>query len=176
MSLSGTLCGLAAGLAILLVPAPPAAAQAESDAEWKVVTVARDGAWGLSSARSQGEAIAGAVRQCQSRSGDLGDCGAELVAYRIGCPVSRSSATACALFDRGRRSSAHTERVFIGPHLSNEITDAACFYASVALATVSLRTRQDARDGSSNAVAQPTHNARAPRHCGRIAIALVIGR
>jgi hypothetical protein len=88
VSLSGALCGLAAGLAILLVPAPPAAAQAESDAEWKVVTVARDGAWGLSSARSQGEAIAGAVRQCQARSVGHGDCGAELVAYRIGWAVA----------------------------------------------------------------------------------------
>ena len=84
MSLSGALCAAAAGLAILLVPASPAWAQGESDPQWKVLTVARNGAWGLSTARLQGDAIAGAVRQCESRSADHSDCGAELVAYRIG--------------------------------------------------------------------------------------------
>jgi hypothetical protein len=79
---------LAAGLAILPVSAPSALAEAGCDAEWTVLTVAHNGAWGLSTARSQGEAIAGALRRCQSRSPDPdpghGDCGAELVAYRVG--------------------------------------------------------------------------------------------
>jgi hypothetical protein len=88
VSLSGALCAAAAGLAILLVPASSARAQGESDPEWKVLTVARNGAWGLSTARFQGDAIAGAVRQCESRSIDHSDCGAELVAYRIGWAVA----------------------------------------------------------------------------------------
>ncbi len=82
MSPRGALRSLAAGLAILLVAAPSAQAQAEPDPEWKVLTVSQSGAWGLSTARSQGEAIASAVRQCQLRSADDGDCGAELLACR----------------------------------------------------------------------------------------------
>ena len=84
MSTPGSLRLLAASVGILLVAAPQALAQAASDPEWTVLTVARSGAWGLSSARSQGEAITGAVRQCQSRSSDLDDCGAEFVAYKAG--------------------------------------------------------------------------------------------
>ena len=64
------------------------------DADWTVLTVSRSGAWGLSTARTQGEAIAGALRQCQGRSADLSDCGAELIAYKVGgdrLPVWRSS-------------------------------------------------------------------------------------
>ena len=84
MSPARTLCALVAGLAVLLVPAPPLWAQAGADADWKVLTVAGNGAWGLSTARSQGEAIAAAVQQCQLRSAGQDDCGADLVAYRIG--------------------------------------------------------------------------------------------
>lgn len=84
MSLSGALRSLAAGLAILPFAAPSALAQAECEPEWTVLTVAHNGAWGLSTARTQGEAIAGALRQCEARSPDPGDCGAELVAYRVG--------------------------------------------------------------------------------------------
>ena len=84
MSISGALRSSAAGLAILLVAAPSARAQAGADSEWTVLTVAHNGAWGLSTARTQGEAIAGALRQCQARSPDPADCGAELVAYKDG--------------------------------------------------------------------------------------------
>ena len=47
-------------------------------------TVAYSGAWGLSTARSQGDAIAGALHQCQSKATSDNDCGAELVAYKTG--------------------------------------------------------------------------------------------
>ncbi|MGH8430993.1 MAG: hypothetical protein ACREUF_11370, partial [Solimonas sp.] len=56
----------------------------EADPEWTVLTVAVNGAWGVSTARRQTEAIAGAVRRCQMRSTDPSDCGAELIAYRTG--------------------------------------------------------------------------------------------
>ena len=82
--LSGALGTVAAGLGILPDVMPSALAQSECDAGWTVLTVAHTGTWGLSSARSQGEAIAGAVRQCQSRATDDSDCGAELLAYKIG--------------------------------------------------------------------------------------------
>ena len=88
MSPSGALRSLAAGLGLLLVAAPSALAQAGSDPEWTVLTVAHSGAWGLSTARSQGEAIAGALSQCQSRSADPGDCGSEFVAYKVGWAVA----------------------------------------------------------------------------------------
>jgi hypothetical protein len=82
--ISGALYTLAAGLGVLLDVAPSALAQSAPDPGWTVLTVAHTGTWGLSTARSQGEAIAGAVRQCQSRAADDSDCGAELVAYKVG--------------------------------------------------------------------------------------------
>jgi hypothetical protein len=75
---------LAAAVGVLLGATQSALAQTEADAEWTVLTVARSGAWGLSTARSQGEAIAGALRQCRSRATVDSDCGAELMAYKTG--------------------------------------------------------------------------------------------
>lgn len=82
--ISGVLGTLAAGLGFPLDVAPSALAQSEADPGWTVLTVAQSGTWGLSTARSQGEAIAGAVRHCQSRAADDSDCGAELLAYKVG--------------------------------------------------------------------------------------------
>jgi hypothetical protein len=76
-SLSGAILVLAATPSVVL-------AQAESEPEWTVLTVSTGGAWGLSTARGQGEAIAGARKQCQSKAGKNSDCGAELVAYKSG--------------------------------------------------------------------------------------------
>jgi hypothetical protein len=70
---------------LLTVLSSPALAETGyPDEGWTVLTVARSGAWGLSTARTQGEAIAGALRQCQGRSVDHSDCGAELIAYKVG--------------------------------------------------------------------------------------------
>jgi hypothetical protein len=74
-----------AGCATFLAVALPALAETGSpDEGWTVLTVARSGAWGLSTARTQGEAIARALRQCQGRSVEHSDCGAELIVYKIG--------------------------------------------------------------------------------------------
>jgi len=64
----------------------PSSARAESafESEWTVLTVSAGGAWGVSTARAQGEAIAGALRQCQLKAGKTNDCGAELVSYKTG--------------------------------------------------------------------------------------------
>ena len=72
--------------AVLLLAVMPSKARAESapESEWTVLTVSTGGAWGLSTARGQGEAIAGALKQCRSRAGANSDCGAELVSYKSG--------------------------------------------------------------------------------------------
>jgi len=67
-----------------VLSSPALAETGYPDEGWTVLTVARSGAWGLSTARTQGEAIAGALRQCQGRSVDHSDCGAELIAYKVG--------------------------------------------------------------------------------------------
>jgi hypothetical protein len=78
-----------AGCAALLAVAWPALAETGyPDEGWTVLTVARSGAWGLSTAPTQGEAIARALRQCQGRSADYSDCGAELIAYKAGWAVA----------------------------------------------------------------------------------------
>ncbi|MBV8188609.1 MAG: hypothetical protein JOY64_10390 [Alphaproteobacteria bacterium] len=59
-------------------------AAGEPAGEWTVLTLSDAGAWGLSTARSQADAIAGALGQCRARAGRPTDCGAELVAYRVG--------------------------------------------------------------------------------------------
>jgi hypothetical protein len=78
-----------AGCAILLAVAPPALAETgRSGADWTVLTVARSGAWGLSTARTQGKAIAGALSQCQARSTEASDCGAVQLHYKVGWAIA----------------------------------------------------------------------------------------
>ena len=73
---------LAACFALLLATSPLSAADEETT--WTVVTVARNGNWGIARAITQGEAIAGALLRCQAMTPDESDCGAELVAFRSG--------------------------------------------------------------------------------------------
>lgn len=69
-------------LTLLLAASGLSAAADETN--WIVMTVARNGNWGIASARTQGEAIAGAVLRCQAMTADKSDCGAELAAFRTG--------------------------------------------------------------------------------------------
>jgi hypothetical protein len=71
----------------LLLAAPPLAATAE-ETNWTVLTVARNGNWGIGSARTQGEAIAGALLRCQAMTADESDCGAEFVVFRSGLALA----------------------------------------------------------------------------------------
>jgi hypothetical protein len=71
----------------LLLAAPGLSAAAE-ETNWTVLTVARNGNWGIASARTQGDAIAGAVLRCQAMTADESDCGAELVAFRSGLALA----------------------------------------------------------------------------------------
>jgi hypothetical protein len=74
-----TICGLL--LPAVLIASAPLAAQ--SDVEWTVVTLARDGSWGVGTAELQGPAIASALRKCNAMS-RKSDCGAEFTAIRRG--------------------------------------------------------------------------------------------
>ena len=69
-------------LAVLLWSAAPAAAQHES--EWIVVTLARDGSWGVGTAEHYGPALASALRKCNAMSKEESDCGAEVTAVKRG--------------------------------------------------------------------------------------------
>jgi hypothetical protein len=72
-------------VAFLLAALPwpvPLAAQHES--EWTVVTLARDGSWGVGTSDHYGPALASALRKCEAISGGQSDCGAEVTAVKQG--------------------------------------------------------------------------------------------
>src|SRR5450631_3390484 len=77
---------LAACFVVLLATSGPSAANEERD--WTVLTVARNGNWGIARARTQGEAIAGALLRCQAMTADESDCGVEFVAFRSGLALA----------------------------------------------------------------------------------------
>ena len=68
-------------LAVLLLPGPLAA---QHESEWTVVTLARDGSWGVGTSEYYGPALASALRKCEAMSGEQSDCGAEVTAVRQG--------------------------------------------------------------------------------------------
>jgi len=71
----------AAGL-LVAFGIPPTPASALDLDELTVVTVARDGSWGVATAGSTGEAIAVAVRACRAMASAPTDCGARLTTTR----------------------------------------------------------------------------------------------
>ena len=77
---------LTACFILLLATSPLSAADEETN--WTVLTVARNGNWGIASARTQGEAIAGALLRCQAMTADESDCGAEFVVFRSGLALA----------------------------------------------------------------------------------------
>jgi hypothetical protein len=72
----------------VFIGASPLPAAAEETTNWTVLTVARNGNWGIATARTQGEAIAGAVFRCLAMTADESDCGAELVAFKSGLAMA----------------------------------------------------------------------------------------
>jgi hypothetical protein len=74
-------------LAVLQGLAPPAPA-IDLD-ELTVVTLARDGSWGVATAASQGPAIAAAVRDCRAMAASSSDCGAQFATTRGGWVVAK---------------------------------------------------------------------------------------
>jgi hypothetical protein len=51
-------------------------------ADWTAVTLARSGAWGISTAPMRGAAIAGAIQQCRAMTQGPSDCGAHYIVRR----------------------------------------------------------------------------------------------
>ena len=54
------------------------------DQDWTVVTMARDGSWGIGIDRHIADANAAAIRECRAMSSGGSDCGAEFAATRGG--------------------------------------------------------------------------------------------
>jgi hypothetical protein len=79
------------GLLLLLSVAIPANA-VELD-ELTVVTVSRDGSWGVATAGSQGPAIAAAIHDCRAMAGGRSDCGAQFVTMRGGWVIAKLCGT-----------------------------------------------------------------------------------
>jgi len=61
-----------------------AVAAEDWDHDWTVVTMARDGSWGVGIDRHMAGANAAAVRECRAMSSGGSDCGAEFAAIRAG--------------------------------------------------------------------------------------------
>jgi hypothetical protein len=76
--LAGRFLALACGI-LLAATAPAAAVDLD---ELTVVTLARDGSWGVATAGSTGEAIATAARACRAMARAPTDCGALLTTTR----------------------------------------------------------------------------------------------
>src|SRR5260370_36033090 len=77
---------LMACFAVLL--AAPGLSAADEETDWTVLTVARNGNWGIARARTRSEAIAGALDRCQAMTADESDCGGELAAFRTGLALA----------------------------------------------------------------------------------------
>ena len=56
--------------------------------EMTVVTMARDGSWGVTTAASAGEAIAAAIRDCRAMLAAPSDCGAQFATTRGGWVIA----------------------------------------------------------------------------------------
>jgi hypothetical protein len=81
----------ALGLLLLLSVAIPVNA-VELD-ELTVVTMSRDGSWGVATAGSQGPAIAAAIHDCRTMAGGPSDCGAQFVTMRGGWIIAKLCGT-----------------------------------------------------------------------------------
>ena len=74
-----------AGLALITLSSLGAQGQGLSlGGDWTVVTMARDGSWGLGTGTSPGPAIAAAIRNCKAMASGASDCGAQFATTRGG--------------------------------------------------------------------------------------------
>ena len=93
--------------------------------DWTVVTIARDGSWGMGISASQNRAIAAAVRDCKAMASAPNDCGALFTTTRGGwivanlCGDQKIIATA-ATREEAEQEALHREidlELFYVPHL-----------------------------------------------------------
>jgi hypothetical protein len=99
---------LSISLCVLLFGIPACVA---GDDDWSVLTMARDGSWGVACRSSQPEAIAEAIRFCRGLAGGASsDCGAQIAATRGGwmignlCGDHRIMATGSTLMEAEREA------------------------------------------------------------------------
>ncbi len=99
---------------------------AEDVADWTAVTLARSGAWGISTAPMRGAAIAGAIRQCKAMTQVPSDCGAQHIARRgawivgLVCGEHKISVAAPTLAEAA--SAARSRRDDLGAAPDGEVT------------------------------------------------------
>jgi len=83
--LTSAACAAALGLCVISTAARPDIGIAgASDADWTVLTIAPDGAWGTATEASVSRAIANAVERCRATSRSALGCGAYQVSVQRG--------------------------------------------------------------------------------------------
>ena len=82
------------------------------DANWTVVTLARDGSWGVASANSQPQAIAEAIKACRAMAGPSDDCGAQFVAARGGWVIANLCGDGKVIANGGSLIEAEQEALY----------------------------------------------------------------
>ena len=97
---------LIAGLGLLLLLSVAIPAKAVDLDELTVATLARDGAWGVATAGSQGPAVAAAIRACRAMAGGPSDCGAQFITTRGGWIVAGLCGTYKIMVAAGTRQDA----------------------------------------------------------------------
>jgi hypothetical protein len=90
-------------------------ANASDEEDWTVVTMARNGSWGVATDASMGRAIFVAIRDCRAMSTGQNDCGAEFTTIRRGwtlallCGDQRILAAAKGLDEAGSAAALRVE-------------------------------------------------------------------
>ncbi len=82
------IAALSAALWLLLPLSVAVPAKAVDLDQLTVVTMARDGSWGVGTAGSQGPAIAAALHDCRTMAGGPSDCGAQFITTRGGWVIA----------------------------------------------------------------------------------------
>jgi hypothetical protein len=130
-TLIGTGAPYAQEMAKRMVPVQVAPAPVDHD--WTVITMAPDGATGVATAATAGQAIARAIRNCKAISGERIGCGAQSRAIRAGwivafrCGTRNIIAAEPSLGDAERRAAereAELRRLYVPdlPHCRRVLT------------------------------------------------------
>ena len=80
--------------------------------ELTVVTLARDGSWGVATAGSPGQAIAAAIRDCKAMAAAPNDCGAQFITTRGGWVVANLCGDHKIIADAETREAAELAAFF----------------------------------------------------------------
>jgi hypothetical protein len=113
---------MAARAVVMLATIVPAFdGHAEGGADWTALTLARSGAWGISTAPMRGTAIAAAIRQCRAMTNLPSDCGAHYIVRRgawivgLVCGGHKISVAASTLEETVRAARKRHDELGMGP-------------------------------------------------------------